>query len=267
MTHTSESAHWYSRDGRAVYEVPSADGSRMIAPTLREARKHNLLPGFTAVAKILAAPGLEKWKRDQAVLAALTLTRDPNETDDQFLARVDTDGKAHARQRADEGTEIHKAIEQFLRGEAYDARWHEHVSNTVKLLYALGDSFVGDFKTKATVAGKRDTELFYDDHVMQLVAYKRGVARKMLELEYDGRKFDCETTFAHHLGYGGKVDVHSGMVDMGSACVSIIIPVDDPANIRHKIWTAEEQDRALDMFDHCLALWKAKSRYESGWTP
>src|SRR5690242_3974768 len=69
MPHVAESVHAYDRQGNPVYEVPSADGKKMIPPDIRHFRKFNLLPGFSAVEKVMAAPGLERWKRRQAVLA------------------------------------------------------------------------------------------------------------------------------------------------------------------------------------------------------
>lgn len=265
MAHVQESQHWYDRQGNPVYQVPSADGKSMVNPDIRHARKLGLLPGFTSVNKVLYSFGLERYKIRQGILAALTLPRNEGEDDESYFKRLDEDRQAHAKGRAAEGTDLHKAIEQFLRGETYDTRWHPHVSNTVKLLHTLGQNFVADFKSKETCKGKKDYELFYDDHIMQLACYKRGVARKLLTVEYDGRQFSTETTFGHPLGYGGKVDCHSGMVNGGAALVSIIIPVDDASDIRHKVWTQEEEQRGLDMFDSALRLWCLKNRYDSSW--
>lgn len=273
MAHTPESAHFYNRRGEACYEVPDSTGKRMITPTLVHARKLGLLPGFTAVNKILAAPGLEKWKRDQAVLAALTLTRGAQESDEAFLKRVDTDGKAHARQRADEGTEIHKAIEQFLRGEAYDVRWHAQVSATIKLLGELPEGIVGDYKSKEVLGDKQDRELFFDDHIMQLVAYKYGYLHDGSGCPQDFYRLPTgkcvsELTFGCPLGYGGRIDVFrkaSSGAGMSNVCVSILISVKEPGLVRYKIWTEEEELRGWEMFKSALLLWKLKNRYDSGW--
>lgn len=267
MSHTGEGVHWYHRDGSACYEVPDSTGKRMITPTLVHARKLGLLPGFSAVERIMASPGLERYKIRQAVLAALTLPRIADESDEAFLKRVDTDGMAHARNRADEGKEIHKAIEQFLRGKTYDVRWHAQVSAVAKYLHTLGNDWVADFKSKQTLAGLKDYELFYDNHIMQLVAYKRGLVRKLLEGNQGSPKdwVRCETTFGHPLGYGGRVDAHSPSVTQGALCVSILISVDEPGEIRTRVWDEKESIRAEDMFAMCLKLWQAKNRYDSGW--
>jgi hypothetical protein len=264
MAHIAESQHWYGRDGSPIYEVPSADGKKMVTPDIRHARKVGLVPGFTAVGNILAKPQLAKWKEDQMMLAALTLPRLPNEPDEAFLKRVREDAKAHSKERAEEGTEIHKAIEQFLRGEAYDTRWHGHVVGVLKKLQELPPDMVGDFKTKPSLEGKTERDLFFDEHIMQLACYRRGLGARAARTAH---KFLCETTFAHPSGYGGRVDVHGVIIGPQSPLVSIMISVSEPGNVMCKVWTEEEAERGLAMFDHALALWKLKNRYDSGWTP
>lgn len=70
----------------------------------------------------------------------------------------------------------------------------------------------------------------------------------------------------HPLGYGGRVDAHSPTLDDGALSVSILISVDEPGEIRTRVWDVNDEERAQDMFDHCLGLWKLKNKYDSGWT-
>jgi hypothetical protein len=72
MTHIAESLHWYDRHGRPCYEVMSKPGV-MRPTTLRDARKLNLVPSVTNIIRCAAAPGLEIWKQQQVMMAALTL--------------------------------------------------------------------------------------------------------------------------------------------------------------------------------------------------
>jgi hypothetical protein len=52
--------------------------------TLRDARKFGWYPGVTSIIKCAAAPGLETWKQNQVLMAALTLPRVEGETSDSF---------------------------------------------------------------------------------------------------------------------------------------------------------------------------------------
>lgn len=269
-THIAESQHWYDRNGKPVYTVKSADG-RDIAPDIRHARKLGLLPGFSGVSRMLSAPALERYKQEQAILAALTLTRTPGEDDKSFLARVRKDSAAHAKARAEEGKEVHKAIEQCLRGEPFDGKWTEHCAAVVKLFESLPTMFIGDFKTKESLEGKTEKDVFYDEHVMQLAAYRQGLTPKwLLKVEpipgpFPGPRFICETTFASPFGYGGRVDIHSQVTSGLCPLVSIAVSIREPGKLLHKIWTGEEAMRGLEMFNHALAVWKLRNRYDSGW--
>lgn len=253
--HVSESGHWYTRDGKPIYECPSADGKKMVNITIVQARKLGLLPGCTSVIKILASPGLERWKVRQGIMAALTLSRIGEETDAEYLDRIEADSKAHAKKRAEEGTLIHAAVEGFMRGESYDIDLHPHVSGTMQELNRLftGHKWqpevvkvhqmgygcridgvsslgvVGDWKTKEFAPEAKDYELFYDEHIMQLAANKRAA------------------------GATGP-------------CVSVIINVKHPGTVRTKVWSAEEEARGLSLFDAAHRLWCLKNKYEPSWS-
>lgn len=204
MAHVSEGQHWYDRQGNPVYEVPDATGKRMIAPDIRHARKLGLVPGYTAVEGMLAKPALTQWLIRQGILSALTLPRIEGETEEAFLDRLDQDRQAHARQRSEEGTAIHKAVEQRLRGEEYDPKYAVHADAVRALLLSLAPlnewqtertfanpmgyggridacsaDYIVDFKTKETLEGKTDRELFYDEHIRQLAAYGNGLGYRL----------------------------------------------------------------------------------------
>ena len=80
-----EGSHWYTRTGEAVYQVPSADGKRMIEPDLRHARKLGLVPGVIAP---LRGPG--------AYRHVLGSSSRPSRVADNRLDRV-IDPAAHIR--------------------------------------------------------------------------------------------------------------------------------------------------------------------------
>lgn len=111
-----EGSHWYAKDGTAVYEVPRADGKGYRPATLRDARKLGLLPGLTSVIKVMAAPGLERWKQENLLLAAATLPKQDGEEVEQWMQRVREDAWAQGEKARETGTAIHKIIELLLQG-------------------------------------------------------------------------------------------------------------------------------------------------------
>jgi len=109
-------SHWYFPDGTPLHEVPRADGQGSRPTSLRDARKLGLFPSVTNVLGILAKPGLEAWKQEQAILAALTLPRNEDETLDDFAKRVVTDMQGEVGRAADLGSAVHAAIEAYAQG-------------------------------------------------------------------------------------------------------------------------------------------------------
>jgi hypothetical protein len=98
-----------------MYEVRAKDGT-MRPATLRDARKFGWYPGVTSIIKCAAAPGLERWKQDQVLMAALTLPRIEGESNEQLCARIMADSGEQARKARERGTEIHAAIQGHYEG-------------------------------------------------------------------------------------------------------------------------------------------------------
>lgn len=201
QVHSSEGGHWYSRTGEPVYQVQRADGKGLRDTTIRDAKKLGLVPSVTGIIRCASAEGLERWKREQMMLAALTLPRLPDEPEAAFLKRVEQDSRETARKAAERGTAIHAAIQGHFEGEVPPMEYWNHIHPVVS---ALGDwhgegefhgwtverSFASqlgfggkvDIHTKGLVADFKTKEFdenadlsTYDEHAMQLAAYRHGL--------------------------------------------------------------------------------------------
>ncbi len=106
-------SHWYLRDGRPFHEIANASGTGNRPVTLRDARKVMAFPSVTNVLGVLAKPGLDAWKIEQGIMAALTLPRVPDEPLDVFARRVVDDMGEQVEKAADFGTAIHNACEVY----------------------------------------------------------------------------------------------------------------------------------------------------------
>jgi len=62
--------HWYTATGEARHTMPKADGSGDRNTTLRDAKKHRLIPSVTTLLGMFAKPGLDRWKQDQLLRIA-----------------------------------------------------------------------------------------------------------------------------------------------------------------------------------------------------
>ena len=106
-------SHWYLRDGRPFHEIANASGTGNRPVTLRDARKVLAFPSVTNVLGVLAKPGLDAWKIEQGIMAALTLPRLPDEPLDLFAQRVVEDMGEQVEKAADFGSAIHNACEVY----------------------------------------------------------------------------------------------------------------------------------------------------------
>jgi hypothetical protein len=202
----AESGHWYNQHGELVQQVQKANGKDWTTPTLRHARKLGLVCGVTTIIKLMHAEQLVRWRINQHTLAALTLDRQPDESDASYLARVAADANTHGREAAITGTEIHKAIEMHMRGESYDAKYQPHVDGVVAALDAncgpdaawlpeRGVSHRWGYGTKADCVSEKNGWLVdfkgkdfgpdnvpmntYEGHAMQLGATRACIAPEL----------------------------------------------------------------------------------------
>jgi hypothetical protein len=196
-----ENGHWYTKDGTPAYTTVGKTGER--ATTLRDARKLGLLPSVTTINGMLSKAGLDTWKQQQVLLAALTLPRMEGEPEADWLARVMQDSKATGREAAERGTAIHAIIESYF-DQVYmpeKPAYLDAIDSTLKSAFGeqlwlpeksfghplgfggkcdlmakpvngKGDGFIVDFKTKDTDLDKVDV---YFEHEMQLAAYREGL--------------------------------------------------------------------------------------------
>lgn len=246
----TESGHWYTREGQPAYTVIGANGKER-ATTLRDARKENLVPSVTTIMKVASNPVLNQWIQKQVLLAALTLPRLEGENDDSFIARVMEDSKQQGRDAADVGTAIHASIQAFFEG-VDDQSYIDHRKGCVRALNdeygdrvwvaerafahdmgfggkvdlhcTEGDGIVVDIKTKDF--DDPDKVEGYDEHLMQLSAYRVGLGIPSAE------------------------------------CANVFVSRTTAGLVVVKKWTQEELERGWLMFYSLLRYWQIKNGHE-----
>lgn len=245
----SEASHWYTRTGDAAYTVTAKNGEQR-PTTLKDAKKMGLYPSVTTIIKAAANPALEAWKLNQMMLAAMTLPRADGESEESFVSRVQADSKEQGRQAAERGTEIHNKVEKFFNGmiEADSLPYLEAVYKSVDKQFGNlkwsaeksfafsgfggkvdlhttdGDGVVIDFKTKEFTSESLEKAQGYDEHLMQLSAYRVGLQIPQ------------------------------------ARCANVFISVIETGLVVVKEWTQEELDRGWKMFDALKTYWYAKSQ-------
>ena len=252
-------SHWYRPDGTPFHEVERADGKGVRPSTLRDARKVGAYPSVTNVLSILAKPGLDAWKQEQAIIAALTLPRRQGEAEDEFAKRVVADMGEQVVKAADLGTAIHAACEVYAQSKALPENpeiralfdpvreWFDReveridrvesvvthtefgyagTADLVALLKTTGSWAVIDFKTqKLRLDANGDPKpLFYELWPLQLEAYRQAILH----------------------GAKGKQPLDN---------VSVVIASTQPAPVVARVWPREEQGHFWKTFLNARNIW------------
>ena len=241
----SESNHWYTLDGAPMYTVEGKNGLQR-PTTLRDARKLSLVPSVTTVMNVAAKPALNAWMQRQVLLAALTLPKIDSETEDQYIDRIIQDSKEQGKAAADAGTAIHESIQSCFEGGVYSEAHNPHVEACRTALvskfgqqdwicerafaHEIGfggkvdlhaENLVVDIKTKEFAPG--DEVKPYDDHLIQLAAYRVGL----------------------------------GMPT--ARCANIFVSRNHPGAVSIHEWTEQDLNRGWRMFHLLLQFWYEKT--------
>jgi len=246
----AESTNWYTREGIPRYTIIGANGKERNT-TLRDARKEGLIPSVTTILKVASNPVLNQWIQKQVLMAALTLPKVDGESDNEYISRIINDSKEQGRKAADIGTDIHNAIQSFYEGDRNDT-YVKHTQGCVVALQEVygsqgwisersfghemgfggkcdlhsteGDGIVVDIKTKDF--DDPDVVEGYDEHLMQLAAYRVGLGIPHAR---------CGNVF----------------VSRTVAGLSVV-----------KEWSEEDLDRGWMMFYNLLRYWQIKNGHE-----
>jgi hypothetical protein len=188
------------------------------------------------------------------MLAALTLPRAPEETEESFISRIQSDSKEQAKAAAERGSEVHAALESFFETRHVTSKFSGAVLGTesqivkvfgdlewsteksfghplgfggkVDLHSSDGNGVVIDFKTKEFTSDQVEKVQGYDEHLMQLGSYRVG-----LDLP-DAR------------------------------CANVFVSVTEPGLVVIREWSQEDLKRGWLMFESLLNYWYAKSGLE-----
>jgi hypothetical protein len=202
VNHAKEGGHWYRKDGNPAYSVIGKNGKER-PTTLRDARKLGLLPSVTSIIRCAASPGLENWKAQQVLLAALTTDRLPEETEQDYINRIIADSQEQAAKARERGTYIHAVVQGGFEGDPIsddDRIYYESAESELekacggKQDWICEKAFAGhlyggkvDLHTPDFVIDIKTTDKdlekikTWDEHAMQLAAYSVGLSDIILQ--------------------------------------------------------------------------------------
>jgi hypothetical protein len=258
-------SHWYFPDGTPLHEVPRADGKGSRPTSLRDARKLGLFPSVTNVLSILAKPGLDAWKQEQAILAALTLPRTEGETLDDFAKRVLVDMTSEVGRAADLGSAVHAAIEGYAQG-----RWLPEDKGVARLFEPARQWFDKEVIAVHSVEiATAHLEWGYAGRV-DLVATLRSTGRPtVIDFKTQKTRRDKDGNFKPILHDTWPLQLEAYRMALASrdkgladaAIASVVIGSTDPVPVVVKVWDDSNKDGYFRAFLAARDLWVWQKNY------
>ena len=255
---TEEAEHWYTQTGAPRYEA-----------NLRIARKENLLPSITTTLKIYPKASLDRWIKEQGILARHNNPPPPeaegnvekvSEASDahKIYFRHIEDLSNQIRDRAgDRGNDIHAGIEAMLLGK----KWDETDPHLIAVRAWLDENLETVHFTEKSVV---DLELGVGGRLDACVQLKDSL--RPIILDYKGRGFD------HGPRKGWKAARRK--TDLIQLAFYAHTMADPPrianlyvANnqaegiIEFVEYSDDERIEAIEVLKHLVAVWRYEKKY------
>ena len=187
---SSDSSHWYGYDATAGWQPLYTPEKNY---TLRQARVDQaagmvVVPSVTTIMKALNKPQLTNWLMEQVAEAAWSEPSKPDMEKEIWVERVIATANNSSKGAMDLGTRIHKAIEDAIAGNDWDAALDEYVQPVLAerrmrlVTQSVQEACLGS--TKYGYAGRCDD---YSDDGMVIRDYKsrKSKGKKVASYETD----------------------------------------------------------------------------------
>ena len=249
------SGHWYDAEGRSAHVILGKNGKERNT-TVADARKMGLLPSVTSVQGILHKEQLVSWRIEQAIMSALTLPKEENETLEDYARRVVKDSKEATTKAANHGTRMHEQAENILMGRAvckdedlqpYIATFKKWSEENVEKTHWCERSLVG-----AGYAGRCDAYVKL-----------KGIGDAIIDLKNRkvNKKYNTPPFYPHD---GQQLWAYRNASENPKcACVSVVLASNDPEYIEHHQWDEDELYQAGIAFCAMQKVWA----WVKGYTP
>lgn len=246
-------AHWYNEQGSPVHEIEKKDGSGMRPTDARDAKKLNLRPSVTTILKnTIYNYALEQWKINNAIMAALTLPKLPDEGLDAYYDRVKADAEEEGKKARKMGTDIHDCIEQYLCTGSYvsfDDKVIAFANPAIKWIEE--HKFVGEaekVRVSATHAGRIDYEGSFDFDGKH---YPKAILDFKTRNSKAGERFGLYETDLYQLG--GYLDLNG---DMDTVIGNVLISSTEVGRIELVLYDKAKIEKALKVFRKACELFR-----------
>jgi len=242
-----QGSHWYYPDGRPAYEVPSADGTKMVKTNITHARKLGLYPSVTTILKILDKPEIDTWRVERAIKASIASKRKPGERIKTFIERILEVAQSKSKTAVGFGSDLHSYIEGLITGNDFDSVLIPLATKTAIRQYFtnnIAEATAEQVKVNSVLkyAGRTDMEAITTDQGRYLYDFKTQGTKP-------GKPVNWYRDFIIQLGGYSLCDSYIGIRCM-------IISSTEPGRIEVKEYTAQEIEFGQKAFRNLSELFR-----------
>ena len=250
--------HWYDFQGNPHHTTLDAKG-KVIDTTLRQARKFDWVPSFSAIASVMDKPGLNVWRVGVNLQVAFDHPAGPDESFESWGDRLKPTVTRIMTEARDEGSRIHAALEDSHAGKAYPPQYIKHVQATWAHLERLGVDWqaLDSERTFANRLGYGGTvDLCGRDLIIDFKSKDFGPTNargKPITGAWLAWDENCMQMACYGVGLG---------MDLGALrAINVFISRTHPGLVVSHQWTADELERGWAIFHHGLKLWQHTKKY------
>jgi hypothetical protein len=267
-------SHWYTKNGQAMHRVPGKTVAERDT-TVADARIMGLLPSVSGITKMMANPGLDRWKQDITIESALKYAIQSAYGDmdaDKLYAEIRAESNKVAGAAADLGVKIHAAIESALGCQQWEnetvelaagkkVELKELVDPALVKLEELGINIVETEKVVTCsahgYAGQMDVSYVKGD-VAGVLDFKSTKTKPAKKIEV--RQGQSMQIAAYHFAcWGSKDKPHFQPNHEG---INLYISTTEIGRVDVVKYDAAELAKQWEGFLACLTLWRLQNNYD-----
>jgi hypothetical protein len=268
-------SHWYTKNGQAMHKVPGKTVAERDT-TIADARIMGLLPSVSGITKMMANPGLDRWKQDITIEAALKYATQCDcgdmDVDNKFYAEIRAESNKVAGAAADLGVKIHAAIESALRFEQWEnqsveladgklVELKELVDPALAKLEELGINIVETEKVVTCsshgYAGQMDVSYVNGD-VAGILDFKSTKTKPTKKIEVRQGQ-SMQIAAYHYACWSSKDKPHFQPNHQG---INLYISTTEIGRVDVVKYDAAELAKQWEGFLACLTLWRLQNNYD-----
>lgn len=262
---SAQSAHYYTTDGKPMFEIMGKTTGRLRPVTIRDAKKNGWLPSSTTIIHG-ATPtpyGLELYKLEQMALLWATTPDIRGESLQEKCKRIADEYEAESKKASSLGTEVHDLIAKYLKNDSipFEQFNPDAVKAFEKVRPWIDENILGGEVEQI----KTNLRLGYAGTIDYSGAVKNIPVSAMIDWKSQNVKLSKKgipyfNFYDEWIYQGGS---YTMTLDPNMPFISVIIPTSDVEFCDKciKVWKPEEVKRGQEIFKQLIRSYRLLNNF------